>query len=68
MGQGQTGRGRGDHERLPIEAVLEDGADMAIRLGPGDAGPRAGGIEPRRAVFGGAAQQTETGAIALLGM
>ena len=64
--QRQAGRRRG--ERDLIEAVLEDGVDVAIGAGGDTARPGARGFEPRGAVALGQAQDAETGAIALLGM
>ena len=51
-----------------IEAVLEDGVDVAVGAGRDTARPGAGRFQPARAVAFGQAQDTQTRAIALLGM
>src|SRR5688572_10250619 len=65
-GEGELRRGGGRGE--PVEAVLEDRIDVAIRARLDRDGAGAGGLEPLRAVALGQAHDAEARAIALLGM
>src|SRR6266851_6890157 len=56
------------HRGLPIEAVLKDGVDRAVRSGADLEAAAARRLEPLDTVLAGQPQDAETGAEALLGM
>ena len=65
-GEGELGSGRGGAEA--VEAVLEDGIDVAVGAGAGGQGARTRRFQARGAIPLAQAEQPEAGAEALLGM
>ena len=54
--------------RQAVEAVLEDGVDVAVGADADEQGPRTGGLEAGGAVAATEAKQPQAGAVALFGM
>ena len=63
-GEGLDRRGRGQ----PVESVLEDGVDMTVGADADGQGPSTGGLEAGGAVAAAEAEQSQAGAVPLLGM